>query len=226
MASEKYSDARDQWQDVLRIAVQANQPAGQIYDLLQEANSDLASKADVLFEEREWKPRGKKLAEALKEYYEVEIERFGAEPDWEGFYAKRDAIIDANPGLDEAIRNGVAKRWTDLVVREFALKVHDARPIRTQYFDIPPYVGISAEEGQEVNRILAEASAMVRLGQAGSRRGAIYAIYERDRFSDEVAYIALYSQRFANPERQAFRQQHPDELAIFEPIPYSPEDEE
>lgn len=218
MALATYRGARDVWQEHVKTAIDANQPSDEIYGLLTEAQSDLASKADVLFEEAEWRPRGERLAEALKQYYDVELQYIEGLPDWETFFAERDAIIEATSGLEEVIRTGVAKRWTEPTVREFALAIHDARPIRSEYFNIPPYIGLTLEEGRQVDDLLARASAMVRLGLAPTIKSALVDIpYEK--YSEDVWLVARRADRYRNEERKWFREEHPEELGMFEPIP-------
>jgi len=58
------------------------------------------------------------------------------------------------------------------------------------------------------------------LGKAFNRKAAILQIVvDEGRYPESLLVYAIYANRLRNPEREQFRHEHAEELAIFEDIP-------
>jgi len=184
---------------------------------------DYVQKQAAKNEER-WKdapeqdPRSE-LDRKVDEFHAEEYPSWGTEAERDAWYQNRAAMRAADPDLDAALLDLAILRFKDPTVRDFVRRYEEAEALRHQYYQIPRFSALSLEDGNRVGDILREAQSLVELGKVGSLRAALYMIIERDGVADELAYVALYPQRFQNPERRQFRHEHADELAVFEPLP-------
>lgn len=215
VAAKTWRDARDQWES--RIGEAIRNPAATKADvtrLLEDASGDLAARGDVLFADtREYKPKGR-LAEGLAAYNSVQLQYVGGLPDYDSYFASKDAVLESYPGLEDEVRKGTMKRWRDPAVRAAALAVFDARGIRRQYYDIPTKLGMPADRQEQAAQDVARAYDEAKL----TGRPVKVVLKRMGLPSDRLMAALIYLRLPANPARKRFRLQHADELALFEDI--------
>jgi hypothetical protein len=155
--------------------------------------------------------KAKSTEEAIAlEYWDVELQR-GANglDDWPTFFAQREAVLQAHAGevpvetMKTWLRDYEVKLWVDPTVRAKVNEMLDAEAVMDAYYKIPAYLGVSVEEGEQVSRVLAEASDMVSNGMAANRKIAVLKIAKRENLPTKIKLKALNP--IANPRRKIFR---------------------
>ena len=192
-----------------------SEAAGQYRDYVQKQ----AAKNEERWKDAPESDPRDELDRKVDEYYAEEYPTWGTEAEKDAWYQSRAEMRAADPDLDAALLDLAMLRFKGPTVREFVKRYEAGQALKHQYYQIPRFAVLSLEDGNRVGDILREAQSLVELGKASGLRGAIYMIVQRDGIPDDLAYVALYPQRFQNPERRQFRHEHADELAIFEPLP-------
>lgn len=86
---------------------------------------------------------------------------------------------------------------------------------RSQYYDIPPKLGMALEDQEEARKVYAQAITYQQQRPGMDIRQAIGMVDA----PDDLKFRALqYSQLPANPERRRFRAEHPAMFEFFPPI--------
>lgn len=116
-----------------------------------------------------------------------------------------------NPGIEEKVLEVVGARDTP-VLREYRA----AKLVSNEYWKIPAYRGMTADESRKAAGILAEAQDMVSFGRARDMARALATLYKRD---PEGVRLARRAQRVgANPARKKFRAAHPEMARFYSDI--------
>jgi len=116
-----------------------------------------------------------------------------------------------NPGIEEKVLEVVGARDTP-VLREYRA----AKLVSNEYWKIPAYRGMTADESRKASAILAEAQDMVSFGRARDMARALATLYKRD---PEGVRLARRAQRVgANPARKKYRAAHPEMARFYSDI--------
>lgn len=91
----------------------------------------------------------------------------------------------------------------DATLREF----RQAQQLAQQYYNIPGYLGMNAQDSQTASGVLAMASQLVSLGHAPDRETALYMLAGQDRKGVMLALTALDTG--TNPARHQFQLKNP-----------------
>jgi len=162
------------------------------------------------------------LERKMDQYDALEFPEWGTQEEKDAWYEEKAAMRAADPELDASLRDRQLLRFKDPTMRSFITQYQDALAVREQYYSIPPYLGISLEDGRQINQILAEASVRVTYGFAPDRTTAVYEIMKAGGYPMKLLGYAMEADKLRNPERRNFRLQHP-ELAMFENLPITEE---
>ena len=177
---------------------------------------DRAVANQALYAGKDFDPRDE-LGRLLDEYWAIEPPVLATDVERQEAYARQDAMTLAHPELKEALRETQALHFPDPEMQGIVRQIWEARQVRKQLYNIPAFIGLTAQEGDQVNQIIAVADAMVQAGKAPARRVAIMQIASK--YPQKLVLYALQAERLRNPERRMFRMQHQDELSWFEQLP-------
>lgn len=210
---------RDALQEQLLAAL--NKPGitqADIADGIADFLANQAAKSELRYAGVDFKADSPDRA-LLDAYYDITMPPFPTSQERQELYDRQDAFVAANPRVLDLIEQNHQAIFTDPTAKAIMAEIDAARQVRRQYYAMPAFIGLSADEGREVNAIIAEASAMVTYRLAPSRRAAIIQIYQQGRYPQKLILYALQAERLRNPQRRIFRMQHP-ELLWFEALPY------
>ena len=185
-------------------------------DALTDYLQSRAQRNEVRFTSMDSDPRTD-LERRLDDYYGAKLPAVATPAEREAFYSHQQEMLAADPELAQAVKDNQRLIFPDRTMQAVAGQIWDAKQIRKQYYAIPAFIGLSAQEGDQVTRIIREADALVQMGQYPARRLAIMALASK--YPQKVLLYALQGDRLRNPERRMFRMQHADELSWFEELP-------
>jgi len=209
----------EEFQTEFLDALHSGVSAADLTDELSSYLRERAIRSQTRFGQTEDDPRND-LERRLDAYYSLELPRFATPEQRETFYEQQETMLTNDPELTAAIRDAQGFHFTDPEMQAMVTRIWDARQVRREYYNIPGWSSRTVEEGREIDRLMAEASALVTLGRAVNLRLAFLQI-PREKYSQR-AWVVVTSpirERFRNPERKQFRQEHADDLAMFEPLP-------
>jgi hypothetical protein len=90
-------------------------------------------------------------------------------------------------------------------------RLREARKQAREYFRIPAYAGMTVEEAERIQEILAITGDMVTNRQVPGYRAGLAALLERGLITEDEVRKAILAQRMGtNPERRAFALEHPE----------------
>lgn len=111
-----------------------------------------------------------------------------------------------HPEIEKELEKWVGTR-DDAAMRRLRI----ARKQAKAYFDIPAYAGMTVEQGERIQEMLAQASDMVANRQVGSYREGLARLVEMGMITDAERNAAIRAQRAGtNPERKAYALSHPE----------------
>lgn len=111
-----------------------------------------------------------------------------------------------NPDIDRELEKWLGTRDDAAMKR---LRV--ARKQAKSYFDIPAYAGMTVEQGERIQEVLALASDMVSNRQVGSYREGLAKQVQMGLLTEAEMNAAIRAQRAGtNPERKAYALSHPE----------------
>jgi len=157
------------------------------------------------------------LERRLDEYYGAKLPAVATPTEREQFFARQDALLAADPELALAIKDNQRLIFTDPAMQAVVGQIWDAKQTRKQYYAIPAFVGLSADEADQVTQIVKQASDMATYGQAPSREAAIMLL--AGQYPQKFIMYALQAEKLRNPERKIFKMQHAKELSWFSDLP-------
>ncbi len=193
------------------------------------------------FEDKE-APSGSVNA-AIAAYFDVNVDNYAqpdGETDWDGFFKARDAALGRLSSSDRARVMKFIRKYDTSTVREF----RKAQDIVDKFYDMPKYVGLSLEDGEEVDHILLEIvprmqTAQLRQGVELERGQAVMAAVSFVKDPDVAKFlltnfgprlsvrqrskrrgrraVSLEAPSVVNPERDDILLENQDILSLFYP---------
>jgi hypothetical protein len=114
----------------------------------------------ITFDDRQAPPQS--VNAAIDAYFDVNVDSFtlsDGTTDWDGFFNARDAALAPLSSTDRARVVQWLRKFDTPTVTEF----RRAQDIVDRFFETPKYVGLSLEQGKEVDRVLNELLPRVQL---------------------------------------------------------------
>jgi len=193
----------------------------ELSDAMGEHLADRAKLSQTLYGDMGDNDPRTPMQKLADDYYTLELPSMATSEQREDFFAKQDAMITEHPELLQELHDVQVLKFQDPAVREFAEKRWQAKQVQKEYYNIPSWMGLTLEEGREVDRLLAEAKAQVSLGNSPDLRVALQSI-PRERFSEKAWKTALspLRERLRSGKRRAFKRdpENAEALKMFEPI--------
>lgn len=124
-------------------------------------------------------PAKNKIDKAINDYFDVNLDDY-AQPDgtkdWDGFFSAQDATLaPLSPADRKAVMDKVVHKYDTPTVREF----REAQEVVDKFHETPKYVGLTVEQGKEVDRVLYDMAPALQTrfeaetGEKLSRREAV-----------------------------------------------------
>jgi hypothetical protein len=114
---------------------------------------ELKKRAKVEFEDR---PAKNEIDKAINAYFDVNLDDYKLDDgtdDWDGFYGAQDAALaPLSPADKKAVMDKVVHKYDTSTVKEF----REAQEVVDKFYKTPKYVGLSVEQGEEVDKVLYE----------------------------------------------------------------------
>lgn len=148
----------------------------------------------------------------------------GGDPVVEGWYALYDQATMPDKNIDydklDALQVAYEQAHPDVQARIAKVvganddptlqRLRNAQKEAQQYYDIPPYAGLTLDQGNRAQRILSMAQ-----GYAGGTLAALSQLVSQGTITADDANLALIAQRLGtNPQRRQFTASRPD-FAVF-----------
>jgi hypothetical protein len=157
-----------------------------------------------------------------RQYWAVELQT-GAEglPDWETFFAERDAILQTNADtvpvetMKTWLRDYEVNLWRDDTVRAKVEEMLDAEAVMETYYSIPAKRGMGANTGNKAAALVKKAQAT-----AASTGWSFYRALARVAQNQKEYDMAVRYQSLPDlGAREYYKKQHPDAFAWYSDIP-------
>jgi hypothetical protein len=193
----------------------------------------------ITFDERKSPP--KSVNTAIDAYFDVNVDDFAQADgtiDWDGFFDARTAALRPLSPTDKRRVKGWLRKFDTPIVTQF----RKAKDVVDEVFETPKYLGLSLEDGEEVDRILFEIvprmqTAQLRQGVELERGQAVMAAVSFVTDPDVARFlltnfgprlsvrrrrrrgrtITLEAPNVVNPERDEILLENQDLLALFYP---------
>jgi hypothetical protein len=183
----------------------------------EEWRAQKASQNEALYRDTPESDPRSDMEKYADEFWTVELTNPGGLPDWDTFFAEREAVLKAHPGLDAWLKRNEVANWTNTTVKQAVGRVLQAYDVRREYYAIPSKRGITLAEEDELRPYTRQISAYMKQGMSRMR-----AVREVTDSHDLRMRLLRYLKRRPNPERKTFREAHP-ELQWFEALPIDEE---
>jgi len=157
-----------------------------------------------------------------RQYWAVELQT-GADglPDWETFFAERDAILQTNAdkvpvqAMKTWLRDYEANLWRDDTVRAKVTEMLDAEAVMEIYYSIPAKKGMSAETGNRAAGIVRKAQATASATGLSFKQALAQVVQNKE----EYEITLLYQKLADSPVRKLYKKQHPDAFVWYSDVP-------
>ena len=209
----------------------------------QRATNEAAAKIDALSQRLDGKnvPEADRISgsEFRKNYRDIQMQQRGVrsvlqqmkgDKDIEGYFAvftvaeRNDGSIDyekldkllpeyvaKHPGVEDKV-DKITGTKDNATLREFRVAQQQAR----DYYALPAYAGLSVEEGNRVQPILATARRLVTNGQATGYQHALTEMLRLGEINREDMVLALRAQKLGTSrERKSFKLTHPEYAKFY-----------
>ena len=189
-------------------------------DYLENYLHERAVASDARYGETEEPDPRTERQKVVDEYYDLTLPAVATPEEREVYFNRQDEMVEKHAWLLGELHDVQVLKFKEPAVREFAERRWQARQKLKEFYEIPSWGGRTVEEGQEVNELLAEASAMVKNGLAVNQRLAFLQI-PRERYSQKAWTLATspIRERFRSKERANFWKANAEELRMFTDMP-------
>ncbi len=185
----------------------------ELMKLYQDFLNDRSARAEVFYAEMEERPPRSELESQLDKVDALAFDPYASEADRIASRKERKALLDANPDLAEAVVDRRVLRFKSEEMKSLITEMETAKADMSIYYEMPTKLGMSVEDQERVQPIVAEATSR---GELMGRPAKWVLMTQMPEVSETDKFLVLqYMQLPSNPERKKFKLEHPESFSFY-----------